>query len=356
MDLNREKYDLWDDFCLKSDEAWFWHTTKWLDYCVCYGEKKLDTQNLSFMVSDNSGILAVCPLLLEKREQAGGDFHYGFASAGSGGFGVVPAMRNDLNEDRREKIYRLIYERIDALAGEHRAAFAAFRMTPLAVSYSPYNWLMKYGFLDSSINTQIVDLSSPLERTWSAFRKGHKYDTNRGEKYYDIHIYDKSNADKEIFDQYRLLHHKAAGRVTRPIETFEMMYHWIISEGGMLCGVSKDDRFAGFSYILLYKKGACYASASDDPDFETRTPIAHVIQWHTMKWLKEKGYTTYKLGEQQFGPQLYDHPSPKDMSISFFKRGFGGNTVLQYRGIKYFNKAFMKKDLNTNLNRLLVNY
>lgn len=347
---------MWDDFCLNSDEAWFWHTVRWSKYCVTYRKSVRETKDYSFFVRDDSGVLAICPLFMEKCEEKDGNIHIKIGAAGSGGLMIVPALRSDLGDDRREKILRLVFDHIDSLAKENRAVCAHFRMTPLAPRHTPFNWLLKYGCLDSSVNTQIIDLNLPQDRLWSALRKGHKYDTNRGKKNYDINIYDRTNADKEVFDQYRLLHHKASGRITRPVETFEMMYDWILSGNGMLCGVSKNGVFAGFSYLILYKDGAYYGSASDDPDFETDVPISHVIQWSVIQWLKERGYKKYEIGQQQFGPQIYDIPSSKELSISFFKRGFGGMTVPCYLGNKYYDKDFMKTELENNLQKLTARY
>lgn len=352
--LTRDQYESWDKFCLESADAWFWHTTKWLSFCMYYGKDIFETRNLSFFITDDSGIIAICPLLMEKKKEFNNVDHFEFSMIGW--FGMAPAIRNDLSEERREKILKRVFNEIDLLAKECQVVRGCFRMTPLAPSQSQFNWLVKCGCLDTSLNTQIMDLTLPLDRLWGGIRKGHKYDINRGGKYYQVHIYDKDNPDKKAFDLYRILHHKAAGRVTRPIETFEMMYDWILSGEGMLCGVSKDERFAGFSYIYLYKNAAYYGSASDDPDFETAVPISHIIQWNVINWLKEKGYTTYEMGLQQFGPSFCDIPMPKDLTISFFKRGFGGKAVPLFRAIKYYNKEHMKKDLEDNLRKLILSY
>ncbi len=356
VELTEDQYGAWNEFCARSDGAWFWHTVEWLRYCAAYRESLYETRDLSFLLVDDSGILAVCPLFLEKKESNGGEIHFELTAAGSGGLIIVPALRNDLNDDRREKICKAAFEHIDLLAKQNGALRAIFRLTPLAPRHDCYNWLLKHGCLDSSVHTQIIDLSPPLEDLWSALRKGHKYDVHRGERYYDIHIYDKANADEEAFEQYRLLHHKTAGRITRPRETFAMMYDWIRLGNGLLCGVSKNGRYAGFSYIVLYKDSAYYASASDDPEFETDIPVSHVIQWKVIQWLRDKGYKKYEIGQQQFGVQIHDCPSPKELSISFFKRGFGGRTVPAYRGIKYYDKASMEAELKHNLNNLLFYY
>jgi len=344
----------WDLFCLNHDEAWFYHTTKYTDYCVSYGAQKFGTTDLSFFVQDGKKIVAICPLLLEKKSDRDGIPYTEFSTAGSGGYGITPALANDMETERHERILKCIYEEVDTLAAQHNVSCASFRMNPLSLNRLQFNWLLKFGFFDSSVNTQVLDLTYPIDQLWSALRKGHKYDTRRGEKFYDIRIFDRTNPDRDAFELYRLLHHKAAGRVTRPIETFEMMYAWLCAGEGVVFGVYKDDHPVGFTYVNTFKRAACYSSASDDPDFQTDVPISHVIQWSVIRWLKEHGYERYEMGIQQFGPLFSDIPSPKDLSISFFKRGFGGRTVPLFRGRKYYGRDFMKSDLEANCTQLLA--
>jgi lipid II:glycine glycyltransferase (peptidoglycan interpeptide bridge formation enzyme) len=202
---------------------------------------------------------------------------------------------------------------------------------------------MKFGFLDASLNTQILDLSKDLDRILGEMRKGHRYDIRRAEKVFEIKIFDKNNITKEIFDQYRILHHKAAGRITRPLITFEMMHKWILNGNAILCGASYGGDYVNFALINIYKNGAYYSSASDDPDIETSAPASHIMQWKIIDWLKQNGFQTYELGLQQFGAQIFDIPSKKDITISFFKRGFEGYTVPLFRGEKYYSLDHFKE-------------
>jgi len=260
IELTEEKKHLWDKFCLDSDDAWFWHTTRHLDYCICYGWEKHKTRNISFYVCDDCGILAVCPLLLEKTACSDGATYLELSMSGNGGKLIVPALRNDLSAERREKILKLIFERIDLLAKENNVVKSSFRMTPLSMRVSEFNWLVKFNYLECTLNTQIIDLDDSLEHLFGEIRKGHRHNIRQGEKEYKVHIYDQKNPDKEVFDNYRLLHHKAAGRITRPIETFEIMYDYILSGNGMLCGVSKNNNF-GYGWcgqgLLIYVQSGC---------------------------------------------------------------------------------------------------
>lgn len=347
--LTKDKYDVWDKFCMDSGEAWFWNTTKWLDYSVAY-RPACESENLSFMVTDQTGIIAVCALILEKVPFEGKHI-FQFSNSGLDGYIITPIVRNDIIGDSKRKILRIVFDKIDSMAKAKSVSRALFRTSPLGISGDRSNWFSRYQYLNASLDTQLIDISLPLECIWSDIRKGHKYDIKRGESYYKVNIWHSKNPDKVFFDLYRQLHHKAAGRVTRPLETFEMMYEWMTGGNGLLCGVSRDGKFVGFSYIILYKKSAYYLSASDDPDFKIDIPVYHIIQWSVIKWLKENGYSTYEIGTQQFGSQVYDITSEKDLNIAFFKRGFGGNSYPVFRGEKFYSKEYFLKIYSERVNQ-----
>ena len=56
----------WDDFVMRNDDAWFWHTTDWLLYCLNL-QFGVTTVNKSFCLRDNKMIVAIVPLVIEKK-------------------------------------------------------------------------------------------------------------------------------------------------------------------------------------------------------------------------------------------------------------------------------------------------
>lgn len=353
--LTRDLYEGWDKFCLESDEAWFWHTTDWLEYTL-HLRPELKSQSKSFLIMSNSVPLAICPLILNAVSE--GEEEYNTFSFDRS-HGSIPALKNGLVPRQRKTILKLIFSHIDELAVEYNVRICLLKFSPLAPAFfrqNQYNYLMKFSFLNTSLNTQVLELTVDSNQIYKNIRKGHRYDIHKGEKTFEVNIYDKNNITKEIFDQYRLLHHKAAGRVTRPLITFEMMYHWILEGKAILCGASYKGKHVGFALINIYKKGACYSSASDDPDAETDVPTSHVMQWRVINWLKENGFRIYEIGVQQFSAQLYDFPSQKDKTISFFKRGFGGLTAPIFSGEKFYSKDFLTKVLSNRTEKLLQTY
>ena len=386
----------WNDFCLNSD-AWFWQTTDWINYNMAY-KPELNSKNLSFMVEENGQILAICPLLLKVDTHNSYDSQfevyysvYHSSTPGTrhdnhkvkvirkygegwlvncqcdksrivefcvqygeltptpilgikefsfgGGFTWSPAFSNDLNEKKREKVCDFIFKEIDRLAFENNVVRSSFTIYPL--SFPKYNYLMKYGYINTSINTQIIDLRQDLKTIHSAMSKGHDYDIDRGLKIFDAKIYD-NKAIGYAFLKYHELHTKDAGRETRPQLTWDMQQEWMDNGRAILIGVVLNYEWIGFSYIITYKKKAYYFSACSD-SYHSDLPIGHVLTWKAIEYLKERGFEFFEIGWQQYTPQPYDLCSDKEVAISHFKKGFGGNTVPLFRGEKYYSKEYFEK-------------
>jgi len=80
------------------------------------------------------------------------------------------------------------------------------------------------------------------------------------------------------------------------------------------------------------------------------------MQWTGIEYYKSRGVRYLELDNQYFGAQLFECPSQKEISISFFKRGFGGTLTPLYRGVKYYDKSLMSLELETYMNNLTKNY
>ena len=344
--LTAKENENWDAFCFQSDDAWFWHTTKWLKYTENY-KPELKSKPLSFMLKNNQKIIGICPLFLETKRTVGEETKellFGGSPA------PIPALENGLSESIREKRYKLIFENIDNLAQEYQASRVTIRASPLSPiyiqsNYSQNNILMKYGYIPISLNTQIIDLTKNQATLWADIRHGHAYDINRGMKYIQATAFDKNNITKDVYLKYQQLHHKAAGRITRPQITFDLMYDWILHGYAILFVATINQQYVGFSYVYTYKSAAYYGSACTDPD-HTQEPIGHVLQWKTIQCLKNCDFKLYEIGWQNYASLPYCISSKKEVDISTFKRGFGGFTIPQFIGEKYYNSQYYLK-INT---------
>ncbi len=340
-----EFQDRWKTFVMRRSNASWSYLPLRQEYNRLYSGSRL-LQDISFLVMHGDETVAVCPLLLERQ----GDVT---VLGCGGGFNAAPLIDPSLSARGTRRVRHACFARIDELAAAHEAVKAMFMIDPLP-GPPDYNILTEYGYLDASICTSIVDLSLDETVLRQRLRKSYKSLINNVRDRFEIDIVDASCADRDIHEQYRQLHHKTAGRVTRDVKTFDLQFDMLTAGRAILVGLRDGDRFVAFSYFYHHNGGAYYASASDDPDYQTDTPLEHGILWAAIDYYRRCGFKKLEIGWQHFGPQLFDHPSPKDRNLSFFKRGFGGRIVSLYRGVKYYDMATMRRELQENVEALLA--
>lgn len=350
--LTKENYKQWDDFCLKSDDAWIGHITDNLEYTLAY-KPELKTKNLSFFVYEAGKIKAIVPLTLETYETKAGPAHeFSF------GHGPIPAsaLANDLigvKNDRKEKEVALefIFNEIDRLAKLNGARRAYFTLNPLSPSFfgRTFNYLLKFGYIDVSLNALVIDLRKSEVELWNGLRRNHRRSVKKG-KNFQINFYTSANITKDIFYAYKETHHKAAGRKTRPDLTFELMYEQLKKDLGFLVEVKLEGKQIGFEFYSIYKNRAEGFSAANDPAYES-LPIRHRLEWEAMLWLKKRGALFYNIGWQQYHILPYDFPDKKQLDISHFKKGFGGEEVPLFMGEKYYDKDYFLNTYRERINK-----
>lgn len=343
--LTPDVYKEWDDFCLKSDDAWFWHTTDWLKYDLKY-RPEIKPKSKSFMIIDGDRILAICPLILVEIDGVK-EFSY------SGVHGPVPAFRNGLPKKEKNKVARLIFDHIDNLAKANnvkrtKLGFSVLSRAFLETEETAFNFPEKFGYLNNSLNAQVINLVKPLADLRKDISHGHNADINRAAKSLKAEIFDKSNITKEIFAAYVALHQRAAGRKTRPKATFDLMRGWIFQDKAFLLGAKAEGKFVGFSYFFVYKQNVFYGSSCNDPAFSD-WPIAHFIQWNAIEWMNKRKYKFYEIGWQIYNEGMSDYSTKKRINISKFEKGFGGDTYPLFMGEKYYDKSFFIKIYNSRI-------
>ncbi|MEE9379276.1 MAG: GNAT family N-acetyltransferase [Candidatus Lokiarchaeia archaeon] len=316
----------WDKFCLESDDCWYWHTSDWMKYTMEYTEG--DSELLAFYIEDGNGdILAICPLIKEKNKLS-------FSES----FGPNPALRNGLSKKLSKSLIGQIFSRIDSIAAELNLEECIMSLSTLAknnLKLYNYNYLMKYGFENISLNTQILVLDENERTLWGDIKKSHRNEIKRGNTEFTFSIDLPYSKDDTMFKQLKNLHFQAAGRMTRSEKTWEMQLHSKIKGNAVIIIAYKDEMPIGGIFTILYKDGAYYGVSANHPDFEY-LPVSHSIQWEMIKWLKQNRYKYYELGYQHFSDQPFIHPSQKEINICKFKRHFGGYTITHHRGIKRY--------------------
>jgi hypothetical protein len=323
----------WNAFAEASADAWFWHTTHWIEFARALTPSRW-VRDCSFIIREGEEWCAICPVVLE---QDGDRRIFGY----SGGPVPMPAFAYGITQARRERLLRSYVAMLDALAREHDVAYVSVKVPSVAASYlehaGPYtNPLARHGYFDLPHMTQIIDLQADEAQIWSSVRKGHKADIKRAASQCDVRFWDESTVTTERFAAYQALHRKDAGRATRSQETFDQMLGWVRRGHAVLVEASRQDRPAEFALIMRFGSGAYYGSACKDPD-QQEIPALHLLQWEAMRWLKARGVRWYDLGPQEFGPLWHHVPEEKLVSIARFKRGFGGSTIPLMTGEYFFS-------------------
>lgn len=273
----------------------------------------------SFIVMSGDQPIAVAPLLIEK---IGNHLQ---ASIGNGGFLPHPLLHPKLGNRQKRAIENLVIEEIESRLHFHGVtrwrceadvlSFGTDAMEGLAIA--------RYNALDISMQSHVMDLTQEEDDMWEQIRQSSKSIINKGMKTYEFKVYDRSNYTPEVGERHRHLHHKAAGKITRPIATFEKMNSWI-PEG---CGLMFEQLYQGNTVqMILVAVGngtASGASAADDPNFKPPVPLTHSMNWFTYKECKRLGIKYFDVGETPYRDTIYRIWTGKEKAIHDFKRGFG---------------------------------
>jgi len=173
-------------------------------------------------------------------------------------------------------------------------------------------------------------------------------------KDFKIFIMDKTNPSYKIHEQYRELHRKCSGRITRPKETFDLQYK-MLEEGAMvLIGLKYKNKTIALSYFEAANGRAVYSSSADDPEY-SELPLYHVILYAAMEYFKKNGVRYISASQPSSPSRQFDYyPDEKQLNIALFKRGFPGDYKPNFRGIKYFSEELFEKDL-MKFKKLLTN-
>jgi hypothetical protein len=337
-----EHAGLWDEFCLRHDRAWFWHTTYRMRHALACSFS-IRSENRSFWIEDNGRPAAIVPLTVDDHSAPDGTSLRQMSYGGS----RVPAPVVDAppGSARAGRLYKLAFEEIDRRATEAGAKVALMRLalSPAAAACEPgHNFLTKYGYLDVSLNTQIVPLAPSEEDIFEGFQSNHQRAIRKAEKLLEIRLYDRKNITPEIFARFQEFYFTAAGRVTRPPQTFELLRGYLESGRAVLGEALYEDRPVGYAATIIFKDSAYYLMGAADKDFGL-CPTAHPIHWQILRYLKSAGIGFYEMGIQQYGPLLHDFPSEKEINISRFKRGFGGVTAPAFMGEKYYCPDYFRE-------------
>ncbi|NFG60638.1 GNAT family N-acetyltransferase [Clostridium sp. CMCC3677] len=335
--LNIDEYDKWDDFCYKNSNGTFSYTSNVIEYNINSNFNITATNKSFFVLNDNKEVVGVMVVFIEECKEKK------YLAYGGGPL-LAPLISDKVNKKTRQKALSFIIETIDNLAldinVEKIEMIIPYQNVTYIESIDKHNYLLKYnGFLDISRQTSVISILKDEKSIFSGFNKGFKSCINKADRYLTSKIIDYANINDEDVHKFMKYYFNIAGKVTRPKNTFENIYRWIVNNHAILVETSYNGEVVGYILFHYYKDVAYYAMGCKSKNYkEFDFEISHIMIWEAIKYLKSLNIKYIDLGIQDYNDTIGYFPTQKDKSISDFKRGFGGFTVPAFIAEKFYIK------------------
>ena len=146
----------------------------------------------------------------------------------------------------------------------------------------------------------------------------------------EISILDKHSVKLSDVYAFRELHILDAGRDMRSKHSWELQYKMVCEgEAFIVQGKINDDLVS--SALFLHSNTTCYYSVSASKRTQFSQPIFHALIMKSVLHAKSLECKYYEMGEQIYSNQVSVFPSNKELGISLFKSGFGGETMVKLK-------------------------
>ena len=127
------------------------------------------------------------------------------------------------------------------------------------------------------------------------------------------------NFDEKIWLDFRKMHKKVSGKITRISETWDHQKKALENDNAILVYIKVHNKFLGFSFFYYTKDESIYASAIFDEKIKNqKIPVGHLIQYEAINFFVKKKIKNYKIARVE--KKIKN--STKEENILKFKQGF----------------------------------
>ena len=346
IEFNNCHVEQWDKFCLKSDDAWLWHTS----HGILSKSFWFNHFNQSFCIIDKSNknqIVAICPLFLIKRRKI---IDYSVLDSLGG-----PAISSSISEKKINKITTLINEYLLYVLKKYKVNKCEFFLSSLSNSIIKNrrlipNPLGPYLSIDKSSFTWLKNIKNLTnQQIFDTFSSNAKSIIKKNEKSLLFQEVNKDEGTKFLKIYYDL-HQKTSSRKkinTHNFKYFEYIFLNIPQQYKNIFYVSTQEKILSISIFGVYKKNVIYWSNVSDSD-GLKLGSNYFSMWNAIKYFNKQ-----KVENIEFGEGFFQNEEKGKLFLNHFKKSFGGVKFPLYRGEKIISKS---KDFFFNILRDIKNF
>jgi hypothetical protein len=225
-----------------------------------------------------------------------------------------------LGHDHDKKTVTMAFDELLRRAKESgaRSISVADRAADQALSVTGAEAFRRHGVPACRLNA-VIDLSLAEETIRGQMRESYKSLINQIRRDMTFVVLARENADKKLFDDFRLFHRKVAGRQTRPVESWETQFEMVAAGcAELVLGYVGSHGLVSSALFTDFGETTSYAVAVYDRELFANRSLAHANVYEGIIRAKRRRQVRFLLGNVPARGTLSD----KEYSIGTFKKGF----------------------------------
>jgi len=312
---------LWDETLSRLDFIPVAYSQAELDYQLAYIQGGgIECQDISLILYHDNRPCGIWPLYFALRNGQG--------EFGGGQFMLPPLFVGGVADKSKKSLTKKCLDLVEAMCKDlHIGKWQSAESYIGDVGLSDWHeQALQRGASVSLRHELFVDLAPDIANIKAKFRKRYKSLITEGMRVWKVDVL--KDANPELWESFRMLHQKVAGRVTRSIETWDMQYQAIVSGHAFLVHLhNAEGELVGGGYFAVTRDQGVYNVGAYDRTLFAQ-PLGHVVQYRAIEEMKARGLRWYKIGLRSY-PQD-DGVTEKDVTISEFKQGFATHLFPQF--------------------------
>ena len=356
VEFNSVSHEQWDEYVNRIPEATYLHTWWWIDYLNAINGKG---GAKSFLLLEDNEPVAICPLGICQVNNEGKEYR----EATFGGIqNPYPAIIQ-LPATQRRRIVRKIFTLIHEILKPYDVKRIEFYKHPITLSVLNGNFdlaniaeAISFGYLCYLQNTIVVDLKKEEDELFyevARYQRKHVKKSKKQGLTVNEYSGDAENLNK-VFGDFQSAHFKSAGKLTRPIESWDIMKELLKLNKATLFTASVDNaKNISYLYCGEFDKFGFGWSQVNIDEYEKEYSPRHFLEWEAMMSYKRRGFRYYEVGIKHDVPQFNHIPTNKEVTISQFKERYGGKLYCNFYFERFFDKDLFDVVYKCRLERFL---